>query len=172
MVLPKGMHPEFAEVIQRICDDRGTEVGPETIWTAFRHEYLENTGPLALQRCIITATEGDDASRSIVVEAVIARDGAPETVRGSGNGPVDAFVDGLRKAGLDFRVMNYSEHALSSGSDSKAAAYVEVGSGSETCWGVGIDESIDVASFKAIISGINRTIRGRQLEQGQDCRRR
>ena len=76
--------------------------------------------------------------------------------KGEGNGPVDAFVDGMRQAGADIRVLDYSEHALSSGGDALAAAYVECDIAGEVVWGVGIHANIVMASLRAVVSAANR----------------
>ena len=80
----------------------------------------------------------------------------PTTLRGTGNGPVAAFVAALRTTGVDVAVLDYAEHALSAGGDATAAAYVECAIGDDILWGVGIDPSITTASLKAIVSAVNR----------------
>ena len=77
-------------------------------------------------------------------------------VVGEGNGPVAAFVDGMRSAGAEIRVLDYSEHALSEGGDAMAAAYVECEIGDEIVWGVGIHANIVTASLRAVVSAANR----------------
>jgi 2-isopropylmalate synthase len=159
MVLPKRMHPEFARLVQRTSDEKGTEIRPEAIWEVFEQEYLAEEKPLALGHNTIGEDNVDGASR-VSVEAVVVVDGAERTVRGAGNGPIDAFADALKRTGFPFSVTSYSEHALSTGSDSKAAAYVEVERPEGVvAWGVGIDNNIHRASFKAILCGLNRAMR-------------
>ena len=87
-------------------------------------------------------------------------DGERMTLQGEGNGPIAAFVDALSVVGIDVRVLDYAEHALSSGGDAQAAAYVECEVGDATVWGVGIDENILTASLRAIVSAVNRAQRG------------
>ena len=82
--------------------------------------------------------------------------GEPHTLEGTGNGPIAAFVDALSKVGYDLRVLDYAEHALSSGGDATAAAYVECAVGDQVLWGVGIDPNIVTASLKAVLSAANR----------------
>jgi 2-isopropylmalate synthase len=160
LILPKGMHPEFAHLIQIITDNKGSEVEPETIRDAFEKEYLCVSGPLVLHTWSIAAAKSSDPSPAIAVEAQIAKDGIVEVVKGSGNGPVDAFTHALQTTGLGFTIADYAEHALSKGSDSTAVAYVKITYGGDSRWGAGMDESIDAASFKAIISGLNRAMVG------------
>ena len=166
MVLPKQMHPEFASLVQRLSDEKGTEILPKTIWEVFEQEYLAKENSPSLRRSTIGGDEVDGARR-LSVEAVVLVDGVERAIRGVGNGPIDAFANALKEAGFALRVTNYSEHALSTGSDSKAAAYVQVEwpEGVVT-WGVGIDNSIHLASFKAILSGLSRAIERGAKRQG------
>jgi 2-isopropylmalate synthase len=165
MLLPKEMHPEFAGLIQRLSEESGTELPPAAIWQAFEGEYLARTNPFSLKHSAIhqDGTTGGEDGEGVRVEADIFIDGTARTISGKGNGPIDAFADAMRAAGFPFRVTSYSEHALSTGSDSKAAAYVclEGGEGA-LAWGVGMDTNIHTASFKAILSALNRGSRARQ----------
>ena len=85
-------------------------------------------------------------------------DGEIKELHGSGNGPLSAFVDAINGLpdGFDVRVLDYAEHALSSGGDAIAAAYVECAVGDDIRWGVGLDANIVTASLKAVISAVNR----------------
>jgi 2-isopropylmalate synthase len=154
MLLPKEMHPEFAGMIQRLSEESGKELPSGTIWQAFRREYLARERPFALRHSIVREENG----KGVRIEARVLVGDAERVVLGKGNGPIDAFAAAMRSAGFPFRVTSYSEHALSVGSDSKAAAYVclEVSEGAQT-WGVGVDANIHRASFKAILSAMNRT---------------
>ena len=105
-------------------------------------------------------------SRSISVEdgpdrltVDLVDHGVERTVEGSGNGPLDAFAQTLGGLGTHVEILDYAEHALSTGGDATAAAYVECAVGDQVLWGVGIDPSITTASFKAIISAVNRSLR-------------
>jgi 2-isopropylmalate synthase len=94
------------------------------------------------------------------------RDGSERVdADGSGNGPVAAFLSVLAAEGVDVRVLDYSEHALSAGGDALAAAYVECQVGGRTLWGVGIDADISTASLKAVVSAVNRALRGARVEE-------
>jgi 2-isopropylmalate synthase len=94
---------------------------------------------------------------------VTLRDGDTDVrAQGTGNGPIAAFLDVLRAEGIDVTVYDYVEHALSSGGDAQAAAYVELQVDGQRLWGVGIDGDISTASLKAIVSGVNRSIRSRR----------
>jgi 2-isopropylmalate synthase len=161
MILPKEMHPEFAAVIQKVSDARGKETTPATIWKAFHAEYLDDRGAYSLGECRISSdrTGGSRANQTSRVEGTLRVQGKKVPLAGTGQGPIEAFVMGLEGAGLAVRVAGYSEHALTSGSDSKAVAYVHVETSGTASWGVGIDRSIDLASFRAVISGLNRVTR-------------
>jgi 2-isopropylmalate synthase len=91
------------------------------------------------------------------LSAEVRIDGDVRSVSGEGNGPIDAFVHAVqRDLGLAIEVLDYSEHAISAGADSKAVAYVEARSPEGVCWGVGMDENIVLASLKAVTSAANR----------------
>ena len=152
--LPRSMQVEFAQVVQRITDERGGELAAADIWQSFGREYLEREVPLELDGYRIAS--GDDGER---IDAVIRHGGAEREVAGEGNGPLDAFVRAVREAtGIEARVLDYHEHALGSGSDARAAAYVQVEVGEQTSWGVAVHPSIVTASLRAVVSAINRAL--------------
>ncbi len=150
--LPRRLQIEFSRVVQELTEGEAGEIEPQEIWSAFEREYLDRVTPYQLTAfSSTTSTEGRDEQ---IVELVVR--GETQSFKGEGNGPVDAFVDGMRQAGSDIRVLDYSEHALSSGGDAYAAAYVECDIAGETVWGVGIDQNIVRASLKAVVSAANR----------------
>jgi 2-isopropylmalate synthase len=151
--LPRRLQIEFSKAIQKIADNEGGEVTPEEIWQAFESEYLTRVRPLEL--ISLRHLEGEPGHDRI--ETVLRVDGVERTVVGAGHGPVDALVKALgEELGIDVRILDYAEHAMRSGADATAAAYVETAIGEEVFWGVGIDESIVVASMRAVISAANR----------------
>lgn len=161
--LPRRLQIEFSQVVQQHTDAHGTEVTADDLWRIFNDEYLpaepgsglEEWGRLRLRGTRATSTE--DGPDTLVVDLV---DGGREvTLEGSGNGPIAAFVDAVKKVDVDVAVLDYAEHALSAGGDASAAAYVECAIGDRILWGVGIDPSITTASLKAIISAVNRYVR-------------
>lgn len=166
--LPRRLAIEFSGVVQKVTDTEGHEVTGEDIWRIFADEYLavdedvvalHNKGELELWgrlrlRGTKTKTDADGGVTTMTVD-VIDR-GEPRTLHGSGNGPVDAFVDAIREVGVEVQVLDYVEHAMSEGGDAYAAAYVEALVGDQTLWGVGIDPSITRATLRAIISAVNR----------------
>ncbi len=152
--LPRRLQIEFSRVIQQHTDTEGGEVGPQQMWDIFAAEYLAE-GELRLNAVHTSSTAGEhDALR-----VKVYRDGVAHELDGEGNGPVSAFVDALKPLDLDVRVLDYHEHALSSGGDATAAAYVECEVGDEVYWGVGTDANILTASLKAVVSAINRAQR-------------
>ncbi len=160
LTLPKGMHSEFARIIQDISDRTGVEVTASIVWDAFDAEYLRAGAPYSLAHCKIGQNGGYDNTCSVEISASVANRGNIEDIRGKGNGPIDAFSNALKsKFGLEFRLLSYYEHAIDKGSDSRAAAYIQIESGGRQYWGTGIDTSIDRASFKAILSALNRSNR-------------
>ena len=153
--LPRRLQIEFSRVIQGHTDDEGGEVTPARMWEIFSAEYL-SAGSLALL----------DHQTSSVVEAKhalaaeISVDGRAQQVEGVGNGPISAFCDALASVGVDARVLDYNEHALTAGTDAQAAAYVECEIGGSVYWGVGIDTNTVMASMSAVLSAVNRARRG------------
>ncbi|MGQ0574321.1 MAG: 2-isopropylmalate synthase [Pseudonocardia sp.] len=155
MDLPRRLQIEFSRVIQEVCDTEGGEVSPKEMRDAFDNEYLERVTPLKLVRHRLTSDgEGTDE-----IVATVRVESDLHEIRGSGNGPIAAFVDALAGIGFDVRVLDYHEHALSSGDDARAAAYVECAVEDAVLWGVGVDSSIVTASLKAIVSVVNRAMR-------------
>ncbi len=150
--LPRRLQIEFSRAIQNMSEGEAGEIQADQIWGAFTREYLQRDEPYALKQfSSVTTSEGRDEQ---VVDLVVR--GQEQSFKGEGNGPVAAFVDGMRQAGADIRVLDYSEHALSSGGDAKAAAYVECEISGEVVWGVGIHENIVTASLRAVVCAANR----------------
>ena len=153
--LPRRLQIEFSRVIQARTDAEGGEVTPAQMWEAFSAEYLA-PGPVRLDAH--HASSVVNAKDALTVEILV--DGEPRSIEGAGNGPISAFCDALGSLGIDVRVLDYAEHALSAGSDAQAAAYVECEVGGHTCWGVGIDTNTVTASLRAVLSAVNRVPAG------------
>ena len=156
--LPKGMHKEFADVIQSISEKQG-EVVPEQIMEEFRSNYTERKEPIHFRRCQITDTENENGDFATLVKVTYTNNGLEKVFEGVGNGPIDAIQKGLEnELGIEIRVLDYSEHALTSGSGAQAASYIhlmDVKTGKVT-YGVGISSNITRASFRGIFSAVNR----------------
>ena len=158
--LPRRLQIEFSQVIQHVTDDQGGEVTPEAMWEIFTDEYLPNVtkpwGRFKLRTVAIdSAVEGDTRVRVHMSDATAG----DLDVAGDGNGPIAAFCNSLSSVGVEVRVLDYHEHALSSGGDAQAAAYLECAVDGTVLWGVGVDSSIVTASLKAVVSAVNRAIR-------------
>jgi 2-isopropylmalate synthase len=148
--LPRRLQIEFSGVVQRHTDDEGGEVSPQQMWDFFSAEYLND------RRFALNSYEAATADGKVTLTAEITADGVARTVSATGNGPIDAFVHALGDAGADVRVLDYAEHALTSGEGAQAAAYVECAVDGVTYWGVGIDANIVTASLRAVLSAANR----------------
>ena len=157
--LPRRLQIEFSAVVQRVTDSEGGEVSPAAMWEYFQDEYLPN--PAApWGRYALRAIAQDSAVDGQTNVRVVLTDGHLEVeVGGVGNGPIAAFCDALAAYGVDVRVLDYNEHAMSSGGDAVAASYLECAVGGRVLWGVGIDPSIVTSSLKAVISAVNRAER-------------
>ncbi len=155
--LPKGMHKEFADVIQAISEKQG-EVAPEQILDEFKSNYTEKKEPIHFRKAQITEAE-DDTPFSTAARVRYTDHGVEKIFEGVGNGPIDAVQKGLEKElGIEIRVLDYYEHALASGSGAQAASYIhllDVKTGKAT-YGVGISSNITRASIRGIFSAVNR----------------
>jgi 2-isopropylmalate synthase len=154
--LPRRLQIEFSKTIQAITEDSGTEISPGAMWDAFRAEYWPEPVPYELLDHELVSEGTRDRTR---LTAHIRVSGAVRSVTGVGNGPIAAFVDGLRRElGADVDVVDYAEHALGQGADATAVAYVETAHGSDGVlrWGVGVHPNIITASLMAVLSGLAR----------------
>jgi len=155
--LPRRLQIEFSQVIQARTEADGGEVTPAQMWEAFDAEYLARRTPVALNTHHTSSAQDADDELSVNVYL----DGEKRALTGRGNGPIAAFVDALSTIGHEVRVLDYAEHALPSGRDAEAAAYLEIEVGERVLWGVGVSESIVGASLHAVISALNRVSRAR-----------
>ncbi len=149
--LPRRLQIEFSKTIQGVVEDTGTEINPAEMWRQFESRYLSEDG-IQLRTYELHTT---DAGAEISAQIDTA-DG-PRTIRGTGNGPVSAFVHGLAdELDIAVDVLDYSEHAIGSGADTQAVAYVETQSANgEVRWGVGVHDSIVAASLRAVLSALD-----------------
>ncbi|WP_372734494.1 2-isopropylmalate synthase [Nocardioides sp.] len=152
--LPRRAQIEFSRVIQERTDAEGGEMTSDAIWDVFRTEYLEREAPLKLNSVHTSSAAGEKDALDVNVYV----DGEIRSLHGEGNGPIAAFVTAINglEHNFDVRVLDYAEHALSSGGDAVAAAYVECLVRDSVYWGVGIDANIVTASLKAVLSAVNR----------------
>lgn len=166
LVLPRRMQIEFSKVVQAVADETGRELTAPEILRLFEQEYLEVTTPLTFQDYTASSKT---AGGGHGVEAVILDRGVERRIKGTGNGPIAAFIDGLnRSRGLDVVIHDYTEHARGKGADADAVAYVEAGIGDgPSTFGCAIDADIISASLEAAISAINRALGARQAEDAR-----
>ena len=163
--LPRRLQIEFSRIVQHHADTRGGEVDAGDLWTIFTDEYLPAKaapgadlpawGRYELKGATLTAAGDEDSILTVTLRA----GGERRLLTASGNGPLDAFVTALEQTGVEVRILDYVEHALSQGRDALAASYVECEIAGQVLWGVGIDPSITTSSFKAVISAVNRALR-------------
>ncbi len=156
--LPRRLQIEFSQVIQRRTDTEGGEVDAAQMWEAFDAEYL---APGQFELLSFSSASQDGTER---ISTTVRAFGVEHALAGVGNGPIAAFCQALSEldmglGGVSVRVLDYAEHALSSGRDAEAAAYLEIEVGDRVYWGVGISESIVRASLRAVISALNRAAR-------------
>jgi 2-isopropylmalate synthase len=151
--LPRRLQIEFSRTVQLVTEESGTEISPAEMWDRFEAEYLQEDGAVKLLAHEVST--GDDGA---AITAQLLVDGSHRTAVGNGSGPIDAFVHALREElGVQLDVVDYSEHAVSSGSDATAVAYVETQvAGGSVKWGVGMHPSILTASLRAVVSAVNR----------------
>lgn len=157
--LPKGMQREFADVIQVISEKAG-EVSPETIMDKFREEYLDKKEPIHFRKLKVEDLSGETESEfDTRIHLTYTDHGVEKSFDAVGNGPLDAVKHGLTETfGKKIKILDYEEHALQSGSNSQAAAYIHMlnSDTGETTYGVGVSSNITRASVRAVFSGFNR----------------
>ena len=152
--LPKAMHKELGKSVNKIADDTGEEITPEGVLACFQKEFLDLREPLDIQEFRAERLDND----TVEVWAVVRHEGVSKNLRGTGNGPIAAFMDALESLGFkDYEVLSYSEHSLARGAKSKAVAYIELkGPRGAVLFGAGIDTNISMASIRGVVSALNR----------------
>jgi len=161
--LPRKLQIEFSGVVQTKTDAEGGEVTSDAIWEIFQDEYLpapahrpeDKWGRFELTRTRTSSDLGGEVSLQIDLRVGEETESAEAT----GNGPIAAFLNIMSEQGIEVKLYDYVEHALSAGGDALAAAYVELNVNGKRLWGVGIDADISTASLKAVVSAVNRAVR-------------
>ena len=154
--LPKPMLAEFSSLITDMSDEKKTVLTNHEIHQAFKDTYVNVAEPIKTR--FYRSTEEDDCT---ILSATIEKDGKVTSIEGKGNGPLDALCNGLRQfLGQQFEICNYTEHALTRSSNSRAATYIEINDHNhqKTYWGAGVDANINTASIYALISAVNRML--------------
>ena len=145
--LPRRLQIEFSRAVQRLADETGREIAASSIHALFSQEYLEQESPYNYVSHRMT----EDSQHGVQIDLNVTRHGAPLACHGEGNGPVDAFVDGLRALSpATVEVLDYHQHAIGGGAQARAAAYLELRIDGATRFGVGIDANTTTASMKAV----------------------
>ncbi len=162
--LPRRLQIEFSKTIQHITEDSGTEIDPGVMWDNFQDEYLPTSPSFLLRSHELNTSSSDDEGKTII-QAQVEVDGVPSSIRGEGNGPVEAFVAALvsefgGRVGDEFDVLDYAEHAIGQGANTMAVAYLETVRGDgEIRWGVGQSPNITTASLRAVLAAFERQTR-------------
>lgn len=158
--MPKSMHPEFSAVVQKACDEKGKELKAEEVFDLFQQEYRNVCGPYRLVNYKISEekNEQDDLTHVHFSGELKYKDNAPVQIEGNGNGPVAAFCNAMNQTEVaSYQFVDYSEHAISVGSDSKAISYIHLKNPQgKDIFGIGVSHNIGYASMKGIICAINR----------------
>ncbi len=155
--LPKKMQADFSKQVQNLADELGRELNADDIWEAFKSSYHVQTPDKHFQLVSYEESRGSDGTR--LFAGTIAVAGQEQSVSGRGNGLISSVVSTIEDTfGLEIKVLDYSEHALGSGRDARAAAYLHCQSGGKQFWGCGIDEDVATASVRAVLSAANSAI--------------
>ena len=154
LALPRRLQIELSRAVQKVADASGREISAAGIHDIFSSEYLEQLSPYTYRGHKMV--EDSSSAEPVQIDITLAHGDATRHLQGGGNGPIDAFVDAL---GLDIKLMDYHEHSIGSGADARAACYVELRlADGPTVFGAGTDSNIVTASFKAVLSAVNREL--------------
>ena len=153
--LPRRLQISLSQKIQKLADESGKEISSSQIWDIFEKNYLK---PIDNFSYIKHSSSSKEEIHSL--ELTMSMNNKETVIKGSGNGPIDSFINGLcNKVGVEIKVADYHQSAISSGSDAKAAAYIELEKDNKTFWGVGIHPNTTRASFDAIIVGLSKLLK-------------
>ena len=155
VILPRRMQIDFSQVIQKQADETGKELDSKEIWQSFENYYLKNNA----KKISYNSHEIQSSKEKDVIKLSLLENNKEIQIEGTGNGPIDAFINALNDhLSSDFKVSDYHQHSISSGSDASAAAYIEIQNKNSSDWGAGIDQNTTVASYKAILNCINKIL--------------
>ena len=159
--LPKAMHPEFGAIVQQETDAVGKEISPHRVFELFKENYIDATAPYQLVRHAFEESTDESGRSHVKFTGTLRHKETVFDVCGEGNGPIDAFFNAIHGQKMDrFTFVNYTEHAISDGSDSQAVAYIQLKDESgRNIFGVGIDHNINLAPLRGILSAINRWVK-------------
>ncbi len=155
--MPRRLQIEFSQVIQKLADESGKEISPSDIWNNFQNTYLTKSGHYEFLEHNINSKANNDGTQSDQIELSLLSNSKKISIKGSGNGPLDAMIDAIKKdLDIDLKISDYHQHAISSGSDAQAVAYSELIFKDKSVWGVGIHQNTVIAGLESVISGLNR----------------
>ena len=155
--MPRRLQIEFSQVIQKLADESGKEISPSDIWNNFQDTYLTKSGNYEFLEHNINSKANNDGTQSDQIELSLLSNSKKISIKGSGNGPLDAMIDAIKKdLDIDLKISDYHQHAISSGSDAQAVAYSELIFKDKSVWGVGIHQNTVIAGLESVISGLNR----------------
>ena len=155
--LPKKMQADFSPHVQNLADELGRELDADDIWDAFKRAYHVQTPDKHFQLVSYEESRASDGTR--LFAGTIAVEGQKQSVSGRGNGLISSVVTTIEESfGLELKILDYTEHALGSGRDARAAAYLQCASGGKTFWACGIDEDVATASVRAVLSAANSAV--------------
>ena len=154
--MPRGLQIEFSRIIQKIVDETGKEISRLEIWETFQETYFKSNNTFNFLEHHIESSSKDKAQRdSIRVKLLV--ENKEHKIKGVGNGPIDAFINALKQdLDLPVKVLDYHQHAISTGSDAKAVAYIEIQKEGKSSWGVGMHANTVIAGLLSVISGLNK----------------
>ena len=158
--MPKAMHTEFGAIVKHACDEKGKELQPDEVFDLFQKEYRNVVGPYRIMnhKTYEEKEEGEYLTRVHFEGEIKVKDGSLVKIDGKGSGPIDAFFNALGQVGITgYEFVDYSEHAISVGSDSKAISYIHLKNPQgKDIFGIGVSHNIGYASLKGIICAVNR----------------
>ena len=155
--MPRRLQIEFSQVIQKITDETGKEISASDIWETFQETYFSENGRFKFLEHHINSRANKEGLQEDEIEIKINDGNISKTIKGLGNGPIDAMIDALSAdLNLEIKIADYHQHAISSGSDAKAVAYSEISYKDQSVWGVGIHQNTVIAGLEAVINGLNR----------------
>lgn len=155
--IPKNMYPEIGNKVQKIADIRGNELSVEEVRNIFMNEFVNRSDFLRISEYNVERAKASDCNRQISITATINDSGKKVSVKGKGNGFLDALSKAINSYGLKYRILSYHEHSIETGSQAQAVSYIELENfNKKKCFGAGIDTDITQASVLALTSALNR----------------
>lgn len=155
--MPRRLQIEFSQVVQKIADETGKEISPSDIWQTFQETYLSESGDFLFLKHHINSQVSKEGIQIDELEVLLRCGNEEVSIKGSGNGPLDALVNALNKnLNIDISITDYHQHAVSSGSDAKAVAYSEILYKDQSVWGIGMHQNTVIAGYVSVINGLNR----------------